>query len=384
MSAPNNKPTLLCVANWDSNVGYAWWLMESFWIKIHAEFSTDYEVMIAYPSISTLPKAIQDSKIRTVEFNFGVKHPRDLTAHINFIKRHKVQAIYFSDRPTNHWSYLFFRFAGVKKIICHDHTPGMRTRPTGPRKLIKCLRARIPLLTVDAAIGATEYVKDRLINISCLPAKKCFAAPNGIPTNPAEEMIALDLRAQLGVAANTLLIVSTGRANLYKGVDFALDVFAQLVHQQKLDGFHFVYCGDGPDLEFLKTMAQSLAIGNYVTFLGRVNNIDQILRSCDIAFHPSRGEVGYSLAILEYMRAGLPVLVSNNPSVCEATQHLQDGLIYQEESLQDACEKMTLLLTDANLRQSLGAQGKRTMTEKYSLAATHQALIAALKKNLAD
>lgn len=384
MSAPNNKPTLLCVANWDSNVGYAWWLMESFWIKIHAEFSADYEVVIAYPSISTLPKEIQDAQIRTIAFSFGVTGLSDVADHIRFIKQHAVSAIYFSDRPTSHWSYLFFKFAGVKKIISHDHTPGMRTRPTGLRRLIKSLRARIPLLTVDAAIGATEYVKDRLINISCLPAEKCFAAPNGIPTSAAEEMIALDLRAQLGVASDTLLIVSTGRANLYKGVDFALDVFAQLVHQQKRGGFHFIYCGDGPDLEFLKTMAQSLAIGNYVTFLGRVNNIDQILRSCDIAFHPSRGEVGYSLAILEYMRAGLPVLVSNNPSVCEATQHLQDGLIYQEGDLQDACEKITLLLTDANLRQSLGAQGKRTMTEKYSLAATHKALIAALKKNLAD
>ncbi|MDR7088659.1 MULTISPECIES: glycosyltransferase family 4 protein [Cellvibrio] len=384
MSEPNSKPTLLCVANWDSNVGYAWWLMESFWVKIHAEFSTDYEVVITYPSISILPAAIHDAQIRTTAFDFGVNKLANLAQHLRFIKQHNVTAIYFSDRPTSHWSYLFFKLAGVKKIIVHDHTPGIRTRPTGLRKFLKSCRARIPLLAVDAAIGATEYVKDRLINISCLPAKKCFAAPNGIPITEATQNPPLDLRAQLGVAAETLLIVSTGRANLYKGVDFALDVFAQLVHQQKCHGFHFIYCGDGPDLEFLKTMAHSLAIGNHVTFLGRVNNIDQILNSCDIAFHPSRGEVGYSLAILEYMRAGLPVLVSSNPSVCEATQHLKDGLIYQEGNLQDACQKMTQLLSDGQLRQSLGNQGKRAIVEKYSLAATHKALIAALQKTLAE
>lgn len=382
MSARSNKPVLLCVANWDSNVGYAWWLMESFWIKMHAELSADYDVMIAYPSISTLPKPIQESKIRTVEFNFGVKRPGDLSAHIRFIKLHKIQAVYFSDRPTVHWSYLFFRFAGIKTIVVHDHTPGVRTLPKGLRKLIKTLYARIPLLVTDAAIGATEYVKQRLIDINCLPARKCYAAPNGLPAPVEPTPPPLDLHQQLGLASDTLLIVSTGRANLYKGVDFALEVFAQLIHGQQLKGLHFIYCGDGPDLDYLNTMKHTLAIDKQVSFLGRVNNIDQILRACHIAFHPSRGEVGYSLAILEYMRAGLPVLVSDNPSVCEATHHERDGLIYKEASVADACEKLTQLLTNPTLRQSLGAEGKRAVGAEYSLAATHSALIGALRKAL--
>lgn len=382
MSTPIKKPALLCVANWDSNVGYAWWLMESFWIKIHAEFSSAYEVIIAYPSISTLPKPIQDSQIRTVEFNFGVKHPGDLAAHIRFIKAHNIQALYFSDRPTVHWSYFFFRCAGVNTIAVHDHTPGVRTQPTGVRKLIKTVYARTPMWVADAAIGATEYVKQRLIDINCLPARKCHAAPNGLPALDESTLLPLDLHQQLGIAKDTLLIVSTGRANLYKGVDFALEVIEQLIHQHKLQGFHFIYCGDGPDLDYLTSMAHTMAIDNHVSFLGRVNNIDQILRACHIAFHPSRGEVGYSLAILEYMRAGLPVLVSDNPSVCEATRHEQDGLIYQEGAVEYACAQMTRLLANPALRQSLGAQGKRAVAEEYSLTATHKALIVALRSVL--
>jgi glycosyltransferase involved in cell wall biosynthesis len=379
LSAPTNKPALLCVANWDSNVGYAWWLMESFWLRIHAQFSSDYEVMIAYPSISTLPKPIQDSPIGTVEFDFVVRHPRDLAAHIGFIKAHNIQAIYFSDRPMVHWSYAFFRWAGVKTIAVHDHTPGARTQPKGLRRLIKTVYARLPLLVADVAIGATEYVKQRLIDINCLPADKCHAAPNGLPAVDDSAHAPIDLHQQLGIAPDTPIIVSTGRANLYKGVDFALEVVAQLVHQHKSSNFHFVYCGDGPDLDYLISMARTMAIEHRVTFLGRVNHVEQILRACHIAFHPSRGEVGYSLAILEYMRAGLPVLVSDNPSVCEATRHERDGLIYRENSVDDACEKMTRLLTDAALRSSLGAQGKRAVAEEYSLTATHQALIHALR-----
>ena len=382
MSGLTKKPALLCVANWDSNVGYAWWLMESFWIKIHAEFSSDYEVMIAYPSISTLPKAIQDAKIRTVEFNFGVKLPHDLGAHLNFIKSHNIRAIYFSDRPTVHWSYAFLRFAGVKTIAVHDHTPGVRTPPQGLRKLAKTLYARTPLLVADVAIGATEYVKQRLIDINCLPAHKCYAAPNGLPAPQDSTLPPLDLHKQLGIPNDTLLIVSTGRANLYKGVDFALEVIAQLIQQHQFKALHFIYCGDGPDLDYLTSMAQTMAIDNHVSFLGRVNNIDQILQACHIAFHPSRGEVGYSLAILEYMRAGLPVVVSDNPSVCEATTDGVDGSIYCENNIENASQKLILLLNNKDLRKEFGLHGKKTAQEKYTLTMTHKKLISALESTL--
>lgn len=376
------KPVFLCVANWDSNVGYAWWLMESFWMKINDEFSSQYEVIITYPSISTLPKAIHDSGIRTIEFNFWVKKISDLLAHIRLIKKYNIQAIYFSDRAIIHWSYILFRCAGVKKIAVHDHTPGVRTRPTGLRRLIKTIYARLPFAVCDTAIGATEYVRRRLININRLPVRKCFAAPNGLPPYDTATAAPPNLQEQLGISGNDLLIVSTGRASLYKGIDFALQVISHLVHSQNIQGFHFVHCGDGPDLDHLKNMARTLKIDRQVTFLGKVTNVNQILHACDIAFHPSRGEVGYSLSILEYMRAGLPVLVSDNPSVCEATCHNLNGLIYQENSLQDACQKLTLLLTNPSLRQSLGNEGIRAVTEKYSLAATHESLILALKKML--
>ena len=375
------KPTLLCVANWDSNVGYAWWLMESFWVKIHAEFSATHHVLIAYPSISTLPDSIMAAQIHTVEFDFNLNRPIDIGRHLRFIRQHNITAIYFSDRPASHWSYLVFRLAGVKKIINHDHTPGIRSKPFGLKKLLKYIRARLPFTTIDGAVGATEYVKDRLITVSCLPAKKCYAAPNGLPPL-SDHPSPIDLRRQLGVPQETLLIVSTGRASLYKGIDFALDVIAQLVHQHSLTGFHYIYCGDGPDLEYLKNMAQKLAISSHVTFMGRVNNIDRILSECNIAFHPSRGEVGYSLSILEYMRAGLPLVVSDNPSVCEATRNNGTGLIYQEDSLQDACEKIMLLLANSRLRQSLGTEGKNAVAQEYSLTQTHAALARVLHKIL--
>ena len=378
LSVPNKKPAILCVANWDSNVGYAWWLMESFWIAIHTTFKEEYNSLIAYPSISSLPEPIATSAIEKVSFDFRIDSFKDLLRHKEFIKKHNIKVIYFSDRPTNHWSYLFFKLWGVKKIVVHDHTPGVRSRPHGFRLLLKKLRSRIPLLNADIAIGATEYVKNRLIEINCLPAYKCFAAPNGLPETKTV-ITPINLHQQLHLSPDTLLIVSTGRANIYKGLDFALKVIARLVHQRSIHNLHFIFCGDGPDLDVLEKMARSLNINSNVSFLGRVNNIPQLLPACNIAFHPSRGEVGYSLSILEYMRAGLPVVLSDNPSVCEATTDNINGLIYPENDVDACAEKIITLLSDVNLAKSLGENGARIVSEKYSLAMTHTQLISALK-----
>lgn len=375
------KPVFLCVANWDSNVGYAWWLMESFWLKIHEQFQHDYDVVITYPSISQLPAHIAASAIGKEEFDFRIKSIKDLFTHYRFIQTRNIKVIYFSDRPTSHWSYLFFRLCGVKKIIVHDHTPGTRTRPKGLRKIFKILRSRLPYFSANSAIGATAYVKQRLINFNCFPVARSFCAPNGLSplTGKAEP---IDLHSKLGLPKDQLLIVSTGRATLYKGVDFALDVIAQLIHYEHISNIHYLYCGDGPDLQTLKAKAKTLNIEHQVTFVGHTNNINQLLESSDIAFHPSKGEVGYSLSILEYMRAGLPVVISDNPSVRQAITHNINGLIYREGDVSKAVNAFKQLIESKTMREKLGQHGTETLQKKYALADTHHALIDALEKTL--
>ena len=224
--------------------------MESFWIKIEAELNKTYNVIIAYPSISRLPHHIEQSPIGKEQFDFRLTSLNDLQAHRRFIKSNNIKVLYFSDRPTSHWSYAALKiFCGIEKIIVHDHTPGQRTVATGLKRALKKMWARIPFFSADAAIGATEYVKQRLIKVNCFPPQYCHAAPNGLP--PLDDSCAtqLNLRQTLQLPEQTLLIVSTGRVTFYKGVDFALALIARLVHQENINNIHYVYCGDGPDVK---------------------------------------------------------------------------------------------------------------------------------------
>lgn len=357
--------------------------MESFWLKINDELEQDYRTLIAYPSISVIPPNVELSSIGKTEFKFNLESIKDIKSHYLFIKNNNVKVIYFTDRPTSHWSYAVLKLlCGVDKIIIHDHTPGQRTKPIGIRRLLKKIRSRLTFLSADTAIGATGYVQRRLIEVNCFPAQRSFAAPNGLPPLPQTTDQPINIRGMLNLPEDTLIIVSTGRAHFYKGIAFALSVIAQLLQQELPRPIHYLYCGDGPDIDAARHMANDLNINHAVTFLGRTNKIPQILSECDIAFHPSKGEVGYSLSILEYMRSGLAVVLSNNPSVCEATSHKKNGLVYQDNNIESAVDAFEQLIFDDFFRHQLGDQGKVAIQNTYSLSNTHKKLMIAIRSTL--
>lgn len=374
-----SKPAILCVANWDSNVGYAWWLMESFWIEIANQFGNTHKVILAYPSISIVPEAVAQSNIEVIEFNFNFDNNTRTQSQVEFIKKHNVEHIYFSDRPVFHSRYFHFKKAGVKTITVHDHSPGERCVPKGINRILKSIKSRIPLFNADGAIGATEYVRQRLHTINCLPAKHCYAAPNGIPVT-CEIDPSVNIFFLFDIPEDKKVLVTVGRANAYKGADFAIDVIKELKDSGRLMNLHYLYLGDGPHIEKFKQQVEDYGLSQHITFPGRVSAIGSMLPQCWAAFHPSKGEVGYSLSILEYMRAGLPCVTPDNPSVCEATSHGETGYIYPQGNLHAAADAIANLLTSDDTVAAFGQNAQNTVGSTYSLSRCHKSLINALQK----
>ena len=376
MSFSDDRRGILCVANWDSDVGYAWWLMESFWVKISEHFGARYKVFLAYPSISRIPDTIEKSSLKIVKIDFADRRATSILSQLLFIRNNRIRYIYFSDKPVFSFVYGLFRMAGVKKIIVHDHTPGMRVAPLGLKKIIKLTRGRIPFFNCDAVIGATDFVKDRCINVTCLPKEKCFSAPNGIPIE-AGSCGSIDIRKEFGIPEDRLIVVTTGRVSLYKGIEFAIDVIYRLV-SQGVD-LHYIYFGDGPDLQYCRKLVKEKGIEENVTFAGKVSCIHEYLSGCGVAFHPSRGEVGYSLSMLEYMRAHLPILVSNNRSVCESVIDGKTGYVYQEGDVSNAAMLLELLVTSDRERDVMGRNARALLERKYNIDKCHEDLVSVLQ-----
>lgn len=369
------KPGLLLVANYDSAVGYAWWLMESYWVVLAERYQQTHTAHLAYPTISALPDAIATAPIATHKIDFAATSTQAVRKQLRFLLQQHIKCIYFSDAASWHWRYLIFRLLGVKRIVTHDHTPGLRTQPKGVKKFLKYAIQRMPFITADGLIGATEFVRSRHIEVLCVPKSKCYVAANGLP--PPKEVQATDVRKRFDIPPTQKIMVMAARAHMYKGIDFALRCVADLVVKHHRSDLHFLFCGDGPDLSQMKSLCTTLGISDYVTFAGRCENLDAILRESDIAIQPSQGEVGYSLSILEYMRAGLPTVVPDNPSVCGATKHGESGFIYSNGNVAAAVRAILTLIEQKHLRDTMGEKAK-LMCEEFTLAKGHAALLEAV------
>jgi glycosyltransferase involved in cell wall biosynthesis len=351
--------------------------MESFWCTLAAEYHERETVLLAYPLIRTVPEAVARAPLQTVELDFTRAGIRDLVRQLSLLRRHRVKAVYFTDQRSFSWRYLAFRLAGVRSIIVHDHTPGRRTPPRGWRRVVKRALHRLAPLRASGLIGATSFVTRRHREITQFPATRTFTAANGLPAPDATTPV--DLTAQFGIPAGRLVIVSVGRASPIKNIAIAIEAMRILVQDRSVKGIHFLHLGDGPQLEELRDLVRKLDMEAWVSLPGRIGGVRPYLLACDLAIHPSRGEVGYSLSILEFMQAGLPVVVSDDPSVCGATVDGETGLLFHTEDPRSAADALERLVADASLRELLGKNASRAQRERFSLENTHRALLAAVK-----
>jgi glycosyltransferase involved in cell wall biosynthesis len=183
---------------------------------------------------------------------------------------------------------------------------------------------------------------------------------------------------EFSIPEDRKIIVSTGRASYYKGIDFFIECANELVNNQGYRNLHFLFCGDGPDLGDFQRQINNMHVKNYFTFTGKRSDIREILPSCHIGFHAAKGEVGYSLSILEYMSAGLVTVVPDGPSTSLATTNMENGILYKPRNLASATDAIRLAL-DPHLADHISKKGILSVKNDYNIQNTNRHLIKSLE-----
>lgn len=366
----------LAAANWPSDVGYAWWLMENFWVQIsHLAEARGAVCHLAFPEITTLPQSIAESGIVPVELSFPGQDARSLKASLDYVRDHGIRYVYLTDRPFRSVAYAALRAAGVRRIVVHDHAPGHRSPSTGLRGALKATLHQIPVITADAMIAVTPFVQQRHLICDRIPPPKSHLARNGIVPTGRDPSLAGLATELFGIPRDARIIFAASRAHRYKRVDFLIRCAHRLVHGDGREDVYIIFCGDGPHLQEFRSLARQLDVVDHFIFAGRRSDVSRIAQSCHIGTQVSFGEVGYSLSILEFMSAGLPVVVPDNESVCGAVRHGETGLVFREGDVESACDAYRALLDDDDVRREMGEAACRCVREEYRLDETNRQLL---------
>ena len=116
------------------------------------------------------------------------------------------------------------------------------------------------------------------------------------------------IRKNLNLSEDTLVIGHVGRFCLQKNHDFLVDVFSDILKENK-DAV-LVLVGDGPLCSKIKDKVINMGLADKVKFLGVRSNVNQLLQAFDIFMFPSLHE-GLPVTLVEAQASGLPCFISN-------------------------------------------------------------------------
>jgi glycosyltransferase involved in cell wall biosynthesis len=176
------------------------------------------------------------------------------------------------------------------------------------------------------------------------------------------------LRAAMGVGEATLVFVIVANLIPYKGHLDLIRAFGEAASGMPADWRLWIAGRDdglGPEI---KTLAVSLGIDDKLSFLGARDDVPDLLNASDIGLLSSHEE-GFSNAILEGMRAGLPMIVTDVGGNAEAVLDGETGLVVPARDPTAFAGAILRLASDRELRISLANQARRRIEERFTLTA---------------
>jgi glycosyltransferase involved in cell wall biosynthesis len=224
-----------------------------------------------------------------------------------------------------------------------------------------------PLTTLVICVAENE----RAIGIA---ARTCLPEQTAVVHN------AVDTAAfpQATHAGSPPRIVSVGRLKYPK--DFA--TFVAALERLEVGSFRALVIGDGPDREALSAELARTGLGEIVELAGERGDVPDLLAASDIFVLSSRSE-GLPVSILEAMAAGLPVVASAVGGVAELVEDGETGLLVPAGDADALAVALRRLVVDPELRQGLGAAGRRRAEAHFDLPAFREAHLGLFRRELA-
>lgn len=180
-----------------------------------------------------------------------------------------------------------------------------------------------------------------------------------------------DFRQSLNQDDGAFVIGYVGQLSHRKGVDVLIKA-SQAVLQQFPDALFIIVGADGIReegyTEAMKTLADELGVGKRFVFLGKRDDIPNVMNGCDLMVVPSRAEP-FGKVIIEAMACGTCVIGAAVGGIPEIIEDGQNGRLVPKEDVGALQSAMLEVLGDEALRDRLARKGRQTAVEKFSIDA---------------
>lgn len=161
-------------------------------------------------------------------------------------------------------------------------------------------------------------------------------------------------------------IVYVSRLVPCKGLEYFIELVAEL--NRIRPGIHAALVGDGPLRAALSALADKLGVADTIEFLGRREDVPEILQQSRLFALVSPSE-GMSIAMLEAMGAGLPVAVKDVGELRDAVTPGRNGLFLAGDDAPADARRLAEVLSDETRLRAMSEAARGLALTEYCIRA---------------
>lgn len=254
----------------------------------------------------------------------------------------------------------------TRPVMVEDHVD----RSPRALRMFDLVDRRVTLAGAAAVVAVSRNGYERLQ--SRTNADKVWLIFNGVRAFPDERFV-----TRPESAVGPLHVGMVGHLLSYKGWPDFLAVAAS-VSAAGLD-VHWHVVGEGLDRAMLEARAAELGLADRVIFHGLLQDVSPVLFKLDLFLFTSHRE-GLSVAVLEAMSAGLPVVATQVAGIRDQVIDGENGYVLPVRDIKGLAGHVLTILRDAELRLTLGRASRSRAERLFSQRAMLDGYVALYQK----
>ena len=264
--------------------------------------------------------------------------PKNISYIKEYIVQGKYDVVHAHLFPALYWTSLASKLimTNKPKFVVTEHNTHNRRRDRSYLRPVE----RFIYSSYDKIISISSKTQDNII--SWLRPRVCdlhkfVVIENGIDIDRFKNALPLKIEEICGkLARNIRLVCMVGRFSEQKDQATLIRAIAKCPPE-----VHLLLVGEGPLKQTCMDLANELALGDRVHFLGFRQDVDRIYKTSDIVVLSSHWE-GFGLVAAEGMAAGKPVIASDVPGLAEVVGGA--GILFQAGNSTELASAINQLL----------------------------------------
>jgi len=247
------------------------------------------------------------------------------------------------------------RLAGKKKVIFSVHNIALKQRGITDRMIDHLVGKSVTTFVTGSRSSGFELSLKRGFD-----RNKMTGIYHGIePVSVKENITGSEYQSDLLMVA--VLEERKGHAYVISAIKKLID------ERPELKDLKIKFVGGGHMRSKIEKMVVDAGLAGNIQVLGHRKDFIKFVASTKILLNPSVGYEDLPFVIIEAMSLGVPVIGSDVAGIPEEIENGVNGIIVKPKDVDSLKESINELLSDENKRASMGREGSRIFSEKFTL-----------------